>query len=1153
MICSQFLPWRMEKSFDRCSVCYASRCFNCDKNGHIAKDCPEKDKGMEKCSLSVGVRGVRSSSALKVFLYYDSGLQPVLLDTGSSCSIVEKGGVGERLWCRKFVKYADGKVERFESKRKVKVEVNGMLEEVWAYETKHTLPTPLLLGMDVLVPRVKIDLTCVPIQVTWNGVLLDEVNMVGPAETASVRQFDEKEYPILTGMKGRWRELVLMNIERFEELKKGGKFVVADVEPNRVHLKAPCSVYMRPIRYYGEDRKFLKEKFSEWVREGVCVPSSSRTAVSVVVSSQVKDGKLKRRACGNYKPINGYIVQEPYPMPRTKDIYSATEGSDIFNVVDFDQGHLRMPLDSRDRGITAVLLDEPIPGAGDHLEFTSTPWGLVDSARQMQRLSDQVIRPRFKVKSSGREFLRNLKGEGAEAFQDDILMYGKAREGMSSEDVLFENTVELFERLYAAKLMPSWKKTVLCKKEVKYAGFMISGEGVRQDPEKVKAIGELRYPRNRKELESVVGMFNVHRSFIPRLSREMWCLEELKVYSRNRKFHFLEEHRRAFDRCVELVKSGVMLSKPKGDGQFIVEVDACQKSFTVSAVLKQVQSGEERILGYASKRLFQSDVKKGVPFLEFSAIHYGVTYFKDVVRGRKILVRTDHRSLEGLGLTAPKGKWLSMYADIVESAAEVEYLEGKKNFIADVLSRLWEGKNVHEDEEKEREKAIDGVNSVLSEKPLAIEDSELKKKILGEYHDHFSDRKVIQNIRRKYDWEGITADVKRYRENECSYCLRNRGEGEKRVPMSGGVEARRCWQWVGIDVWPNLEISRGRKRHVGIAVCCFSGEMKLFSLVDLSAVAFLEKLEKKLEPEGNPEGYVGDSAKQFLGTAMDSFLLRKGAKFFPSSANRHQGNSVVENKARTGKALLHSKLKEGLAFKKALRETERICNQVLVNDGFDLTPFEVKTGHSIESGFDRAVKEELRKREELRKKVVEKKEEARMRQRYYYNKGKKVRWFEEGDVVMMKDLLKNSFYQDKRIGPFVVMRELGKGNYLISDEGRKVWKKVNVSLLEKCELQSMKKLEEVEEERKVEEKDFQLRKKVGEVDMEKLVGRRVSVWFQDKKKNFRGTVKEKLPEDEFIVDWDRKGEKSERVRLSKGDFTTDRRNGDRWSLLRSSV
>lgn len=51
--------------------------------------------------------------------------------------------------------------------------------------------------------------------------------------------------------------------------------------------------------------------------------------------------------------------------------------------------------------------------------------------------------------------------------------------------------------------------------EAKILGHIISPEGIKIDPERVKAIQQIDIPRNKKSIQSFIGKINFLRRFMP--------------------------------------------------------------------------------------------------------------------------------------------------------------------------------------------------------------------------------------------------------------------------------------------------------------------------------------------------------------------------------------------------------------------------------------------------------------------------------------------------------------------------------------------------------------------------------------------------------------------------------------------------------------
>jgi len=65
------------------------------------------------------------------------------------------------------------------------------------------------------------------------------------------------------------------------------------------------------------------------------------------------------------------------------------------------------------------------------------------------------------------------------------------------------------------------------KTELNYLGHVVTSEGVKPDPEKVKAIKNFPIPKNTTDVKSFLGLTGYYRKFIPQFSKIAKPLTEL--------------------------------------------------------------------------------------------------------------------------------------------------------------------------------------------------------------------------------------------------------------------------------------------------------------------------------------------------------------------------------------------------------------------------------------------------------------------------------------------------------------------------------------------------------------------------------------------------------------------------------------------------
>jgi hypothetical protein len=146
----------------------------------------------------------------------------------------------------------------------------------------------------------------------------------------------------------------------------------------------------------------------------------------------------------------------------------------------------------------------------------------------------------FGLKNAGATFQRLMRkslgaqmGRNAKAYVDDIIV--KNREGRT----LIEDLEETFANLRKVNINRNPAKCAFGVPLGKLLGFLMSHRGIEGNPDKVKAIEEMHYPCNLKEMQRLAGCMATLGRFIARSGEK--ALPFFKLRKRTRKFEWTPE------------------------------------------------------------------------------------------------------------------------------------------------------------------------------------------------------------------------------------------------------------------------------------------------------------------------------------------------------------------------------------------------------------------------------------------------------------------------------------------------------------------------------------------------------------------------------------------------------------------------------------
>ena len=247
------------------------------------------------------------------------------------------------------------------------------------------------------------------------------------------------------------------------------------------------------------------------------------------------------------------------------------KGSEIYSTLDMLSGYHQVKLDEESKEKTAFVT----PHLGVW-EFNVLPFGLTNGPATYQRLMESL--------------LRGLCPRVCLIYIDDLICHSRN----FAEHLI--HLRQIFEILRAANLKVKLSKCAFARKSVKFLGHIVSKQGIKPDPNNVKAVKDSKVPTKVKELQSFLCLANYYRKFVKdfaQIAKPLTTLLKKEV-----PFNWSQECDKAFNDLKDHLTKPPILAYPSYDHQFILYTDASGSA--LGAVLSQSINGKpERVIAYA--------------------------------------------------------------------------------------------------------------------------------------------------------------------------------------------------------------------------------------------------------------------------------------------------------------------------------------------------------------------------------------------------------------------------------------------------------------------------------------------------------------------------------------------------------------------------
>lgn len=757
-----------------------------------------------------------------------------------------------------------------------------------------------------------------------------------------------------------------------------------DAEPKILPCRKVPVVLMDPLKTELEKMEKLAiiEKVqgpSDWVNQFVIV--------------RKPDGSL--RICIDPTHLNKSIKREHFKIPSFEELCSKMPGAKIFSTLDADKAFWQIQLSEK----SSHLLTFNTPFG--RYRYLRMPYGITSASEIFQSIFHMIF--------------GDL--EGVIIYVDDLMIWG---ENEKQHDERVENVLKRAEQW---GITFNLKKCTFNADEVKYVGHNFSKEGIKVDEEKVKAITNMERPKNKKELESFLGMLAYVSKYIPHVSQETAQLRNL--IKRDVPWLWDENVEQSYQRLKEILIKNPVLQYFDVNKPVTLSVDASKDG--LGSVLLQ----NNLPVAYASKSLNDTEKSYAQIEKETLAICFACERFCHYIYGKKVIVESDHKPLEFIfkkSLNECPARLLRMRLKLQKYDLEIKYKPGKELLLADALSRnyltvetqkdaeveaqvflLLESfpisiekkqefqKVTHEDDEmqmlikyiqegwpNESQKIpnvlrpyhtfadeLCVINGLIFKGDRIVVPRKLRKDLLNKIHYcHLGVEKCKNRAREIVYWPGMNQQIENI-VNSCDSCMRYKKANSKESLLPQEVP-NGAWEQLGIDLF------EFKNCHWILVIDYYSKYVEVAKLDNMFGVTIVSKLKSIFARFGIPKKIISDNGTHFVNQDMKHFATEWNFEHVTSSPNYPKSNGMVERHIGTIKNMFKKIEHGGTDPTLALLEYRNtpISNEIK-------SPNELLLGHKTRGIIPLCVKKNVCEEDRLvRQKLLQRQSE----QKLYYDR-----------------------------------------------------------------------------------------------------------------------------------------------------------------------
>src|SRR3989442_1253439 len=351
----------------------------------------------------------------------------------------------------------------------------------------------------------------------------------------------------------------------------------------------------------------IKAEISKQLEAGFLEVGHYPEWLANIVPVPKKDGRV--RMCVDYRDLNKASPKDDFPLPHIDVLIDSAAGMGCYSIMHGFSGYNQIKMAVEDREKTAFITE-----FGTFC-YKVMPFGLKNAGAMYQRMATTLF--------------HDMIHKDLEVYIDDmVIMTNTPEEHVAALDRLMESIIK-----YNLRMNPN--KCEFGVSSGKLLGFVVGPKGIEIDPDKIKAIQDIKPPETEKQVRSFIGKIQYISRFISKLS--ITCEPIFRLLKKNQPTEWNSECQEAFEKIKDYLIHPLVLSQPKPGNPLTLYLSV--EDLGVGAMLAQAdKSGVENAIYYISKKLLPAEVKYNLIEKTCLAVVWAVRKLQHYFKSYKVTI-----------------------------------------------------------------------------------------------------------------------------------------------------------------------------------------------------------------------------------------------------------------------------------------------------------------------------------------------------------------------------------------------------------------------------------------------------------------------------------------------------------------------------------